>query len=168
MTTLYNLSNEFMQKLVDLHDRAENGETVTNDEFNQVLELGKDTEKKLVSCGYAVKNLLSDCEQIDLEIKRLQDMKLTKANRVEWIKTNMKTAMQVMGLDKVKDPVLPISLRQNPQFSVNVENVERLPAEYRVIKVEPNKKALLDAYKASNDFAIDGVTFTKGQFIKIG
>ena len=76
--------------------------------------------------------------------------------------------MQTLGIEKVKHPVLPISLRSSPQFSVNVENAENLPSEYQVVKIEPNKKALLDLFKDNPSFALNGVTFTKGQFLKIG
>lgn len=168
MTTLYSMTAELMQSLEGLYERAENGEIVTNEEFSEVLQLQQDTEQKLVNVAHVVKNLLSDSEQIDAEIKRLQSLKRTKDNRVNWLKGNMVYTMQVLGIEKVKDPVMPISLRSNPQFSVNVDSIDKLPDEYRVVKVEPNKKALLEAYRASNDFSIDGVTFTKGQFVKIG
>jgi len=37
-----------------------------------------------------------------------------------------------------------------------------------VVKVEPNKKALLDAYKNNENFNINGVAFTRTQSLKIG
>lgn len=168
MTNLYDMANETMKTVIELSERAENGEPVSNDEFMQALQLSQDTEQKIVNTGFVVKNLSSDSEQISEEIKRLQAKKKAIDNRTEWLKSNIKFAMQTLGIEKVKHPVLPISLRNNPQFSVNVENAENLPSEYQVVKIEPNKKALLDLFKDNPSFALNGVTFTKGQFLKIG
>lgn len=168
MTNLYDMANETMKTVIELSERAENGEPVSNDEFMQALQLSQDTEQKIVNTGFVVKNLSSDSEQISEEIKRLQAKKKAIDNRTEWLKSNIKFAMQTLGIEKVKHPVLPISLRSSPQFSVNVENAENLPSEYQVVKIEPNKKALLDLFKDNPSFALNGVTFTKGQFLKIG
>ena len=167
MTALYEMTGELISQLSNIQERLESGLEVHQDEIDMVINLKDDTENKAIKVAKFVKNLLSDSDQFEAEIKRMQAKKKATDNLANKLKTYLLENMQVLGIDKLGDRVFSVSIRNNP-LSVNVTDAVLLPKEYQVVKVEPNKKALLDAYKKNENFNINGVAFTRTQSLKIG
>lgn len=163
---LYQLSQTMQDKMTQLGEMLLNGETPTAEQENELIDLQGDLQNKLVGYGFVVKNLESEVNAIDDEIKRLTARKKARQNQIELLKNRMMLAMIDNGMDKIKDPVMPIAIRNNPpSVRLNIDP-EHLPAKFVKIKYEADKTALSKALKIGD--VIDGVSLEIKQSIKIG
>ena len=77
--SLYNITNKF----VDLMNKAEEGE-LTENEYNEIgQELALELKNKSANIVGYIQNQNAFIEAIDMQIKRLQDMKKAKQNNIE-------------------------------------------------------------------------------------
>ena len=85
---------------------------------------------------------------IDNEIKRLQQAKKTREKAIERLKANIEMAMNTFEVDKIETPLIKISFRKSE--SVEVEDVNNLPNEFKVIKLSEtaDKLKIKDAIKS--------------------
>lgn len=163
---LYQLSQTMQDKMTALGEILLNGETPTAEQENELIDLQGDLSDKLVSYGYAVKNLDSEVTALDDEIKRLTARKKARQNQIELLKNRMMLAMIDNDMDKIKDPVMPIAIRNNPpSVRLDIDPIH-LPAKYVKIKYEADKTALSKALKIGD--VIDGVSLEVKQRIVIG
>lgn len=163
---LYQLSESVNAKMIALGNLLENGETPTDEQVNELIDLQGDLENKLVNYGYVVKNLESEVNALDDEIKRLTARKKARQNQIEMLENRMKMAMIDNDIAKVDDPVMPISIKNNPP-SVRLDiDPKNLPARFVKIKYEADKTALSKALKIGD--VIDGVSLEVKQRIVIG
>lgn len=113
-----------------------------------------------------VKNLEADTEVIKSEIKRLQDLKKSKENKIENLKKYTKECLEEADIKKVSTSLGNISLRKLPG-SVEVLEEGCIPDEYKkeVTTVTIDKKAILSDLKAG--VVIDGVMLKTGTSLTI-
>ena len=159
---LYELTTNQLALIQELVD---NGGELTP-ELEIELHLNKEQlQAKGLSYGYVVKQLESEVDIIDAEIKRLQAYKSSRNNAIERLKTSLTTAMQVYELPELKSPTLKISFRKSE--SIEVEDVNSLPGEYKVVKIteQADKVALKEAIKGG--LKINGVSLKVNQNIQI-
>jgi hypothetical protein len=85
---------------------------------------------------------------IDNEIKRLQQAKRSREKTIERLKDTIELAMLTFDIDKIETPLIKISFRKSE--SVEVEDVNNLPALYKVVKVSESadKLKIKDALKS--------------------
>lgn len=163
---LYEISTTLQDKMTDLGEILLSGETPTPEQESELIDLHGDLENKLVAYGCVVKNLESEADAIDGEIKRLTARKKARQTQVELLKSRMLTAMSDNGMDKIKNAVMPLSIRNNPP-SVRLDiDPEHLPAEFQKVAITADKTALSKALKAGA--VIDGVVLEVKQSLKIG
>ncbi|MCE0838370.1 siphovirus Gp157 family protein, partial [Clostridioides difficile] len=83
----------------------------------------------------------SDINSLDLEIKRMQELKKIKKNSLDRLKSNIKECMELLGIKKVKTFLGNISIRKSAG-SLVIEDEEKIPAIYKtveqVVKVDKN------------------------------
>ena len=159
---LYELTTNQLALIQELVD---NGGELTP-ELQAALEISKtELETKGLNYGFYIKKLDYEVDVIDAEIKRLQAMKSSRNNAIERLKTSLTTAMQVYEVNELKSPTLKISFRKSE--SIEVEDVNSLPSEYKVVKVteQADKVALKEAIKRGEE--IFGVTLKVNQNIQI-
>lgn len=113
-----------------------------------------------------VRNLESDVEAIKAEIKRLQDLKKSKENKIENLKKYTKECLEEADIKKVSTSLGNISIRKLPG-SVEVLEENSIPQEYKkeVITVTIDKKAILAELKEG--VVIPGVTLKTGTSLTI-
>lgn len=163
---LYQLSQTMQDKMTQLGEMLLNGETPTAEQENELIDLQGDLQNKLVGYGFVVKNLESEVNALDDEIKRLTARKKARQNQIEMLENRMKMAMIDNDIAKVDDPVMPISIKNNPP-SVRLDiDPKNLPARFVKIKYEADKTALSKALKIGD--VIDGVSLEVKQRIVIG
>lgn len=163
---LYQLSESVNAKMIALGNLLENGETPTDEQVNELIDLQGDLENKLVGYGFVVKNINADIDALDIEIARLNKLKKSKKNQVELLKSRMQMAMIDNDIAKVNDAILPISIRNNaPSVRLDIDPIH-LPAKFVKITYEADKIALKEALKAGQE--IKGVSLEVKQSIKIG
>ena len=91
-----------------------------------------------------IQNWQSDVVAIDVEIKRLQDMKKTVVNRQDKLKEYLRYNMVESGVSKIEHPLFKISIRK-PTQKVEIVDLELIPDEF--IKVDVTEKPDLMAIK---------------------
>ncbi len=147
---LYEISKALNKMSADMEDSDLDEQTIS-DTLSGSTELAT-FEDKAAACIAVMKNMDSDVEQIDAEIKRLQDLKKFRKNNVDRLKSYLLSCMQSAELQEVKAGTLTLKRQKNPS-SVVVYNVENLPNEYvkTTIVTEANKTAIKAALKAGTD-----------------
>ena len=146
--TLYNITNKF----VDLMDKVENGE-LTEEEYNQLgEELALELQHKGSGIiGYA-QNEEALIDAVDTQIKRLQEFKKTKQNKLEKFKQYVKENMERLGITKMDTELGTLSINKNP-MSVEIENEEEIPEQFKqeVVTTKIDKTAIKNHFKQTGE-----------------
>ena len=113
-----------------------------------------------------VRNLEADTEAIKVEIKRLQDLKKSKENKIENLKKYTKECLEEAEIKKVSTALGNISIRKLPG-SVEVLEEDSIPAEYKkeVTTITIDKKSILADLKEG--VVVPGVTLKLGTTLLI-
>lgn len=164
MATIYKLTDDYAAKLTELGELLQDGQEVSNEQAIALLDLQDNISAKVVNIGKYVKNLDASSLAIGAEVARLQARKRGIDNHAKALKDAAMAAMELLGVDKVHDDIMPVRLQANSQYSVTVENPESLPAYYQKVTITADKTKLLN-HGGGN---IKGVTITKGQHIRFG
>lgn len=124
---LYQITTE-MKNLTLL---LEEGELTT--ELEQALTITQDQlQAKAIDYAYVIRNLESDSDAIDNEIKRLKAMKEAKDKAKDRMKEAVRNAMISAGIDKIESSLFKLSLRRSE--SVEVVNIDQLPESLITVK----------------------------------
>ena len=93
----------------------------------------------------------ADIDIIDAEIKRLQAAKKQREKATEYLKDRIKHAMDLFSIEEIKTPLVKINFRKSE--SVEVDDVNSLPAAFKVVKVteQADKGAIKEAIKNGAD-----------------
>lgn len=104
-------------------------------------------------------------DQLDAQIRRLQERKKIIRARIDRVKDYTLTAMQMHGLRKIECPECTISIQKNPP-SVEVFEEKLIPNEYWK-QPEPvlDKKSLLDDLK--DGVVIQGCCLKQNEGLRI-
>lgn len=146
--TLYNITNKF----AELMDMAENGE-LTEEQYNA---LGEQLTLELQQKGSGIigytQNEEAFIEAVDFQIKRLQDLKKARQNKLEKFKQYVKENMDRLGITKMDTELGILSIAKNP-MSVEIENEEEIPKEFKqqVITIKIDKTAIKNHFKATGE-----------------
>lgn len=146
--TLYNITNKF----AELMDMAENGE-LTEEQYNA---LGEQLTLELQQKGSGIigytQNEEAFIEAVDFQIKRLQDLKKARQNKLEKFKQYVKENMDRLGITKMDTELGTLSIAKNP-MSVEIENEEEIPKEFKqqVITTKIDKTAIKNHFKTTGE-----------------
>ena len=157
---LYNITTEMKNLTLQL----EEGELTP--ELEQALVINQDQlQAKAIDYCYVIKNLESDSEAIDNEIKRLKAMKEAKDNTVDRLKEAVRTAMLSAGIDKIESSLFKLSLRRSE--AVEVVNIDQLPESLTTIKktVSADKLKIKEAIKAGQN--VEGANLIENYSLQI-
>ena len=163
---LYQINQELQNRLVQLGEMLENGETPSDDEVASILDLKGDLSDKLVNYSKFIKNTQGDIDALDGEIKRLTAKKKSLSNLVDRLKSNMLSVMVDNDIAKIDDPIMPIRRQKSPA-SVRLDiDAEHLPSEYQKVEVKANSTAIAKALK--DGIVIDGASLVQSEHLLIG
>lgn len=100
------------------------------------------------------RNLELTAEMIDVEIKRLSELKNVYKNKSDSLKDYISYSMQKNGIEKVETDIARLSFRKSQ--TVEIEDISKLPERFVVTKVSktPDKKAIKEAIE--NGEAVEG------------
>ena len=136
---LYELSSD----LIALNDieSVEDLETI-----REIIK--QEIQNKSTGIVAVVRNLESNIAAIDIEIKRLQELKRLKQNNITRLKEYTKECMNIQGIKKLETSLGNISIRKTPA-SVKILDETKIPLEYLNVKqvTSIDKKTLLDDLK---------------------
>ena len=157
-------------KLYEITEQHKQLETLAENDDGTLAEALADTfesiegdfQEKSLSLITVVRNMETDTDAIDTEIKRLQARKKTIANTQDSMREYLRVNMEATGISKISCPLFTITLAKGRDI-VQVDNEEIIPADYQNIKtsISPDKPAILKALKAGDEIA--GVTLAKSK-----
>lgn len=146
--SLYKITNKF----AELMDKAQNGE-LTEEEYNQLgEELALELQNKSANIiGYA-QNKEALIDAIDIQIKRLQDLKKSEQNSLDRFKQYVKENMERLSIEKIGTELGILSIAKNP-MSVEIENEDEIPSEFKqeVVTVKIDKTAIKNHFKTTGE-----------------
>lgn len=152
---LYQIEQEY----INLADEIISNSGELTPELEERLMINQSQlEDKGRGYGYVIKDIESEIDVIELEIKRLTALKKSRDNAVEKLKESLSHAMQLFDVSEIKTPTLKINFRKSE--SVEIENINLLDPMYIVTKEV--KTASKDAIK----LAIKGGIEVQGAILK--
>jgi hypothetical protein len=147
---LYEISTN-LKLLAELSGR-ELSET-EQEQYNDIkIHYMKKLEGKAQGIIYISKGVESDIVQIDEEMKRLKDLKNSLVKKKESLLDFLLFGMECAELSEIKTPTMIIKVGKKPDIiTVNEEN--EVGKEFLLlpppVKAKPDKRALLNSYKAT-------------------
>lgn len=164
---LYQLTSNFVEIDRLISEYLENGEEDLAENLVKANEIiAEEIKNKSNGFVYVFRNVDSQIESIDAEIKRLQELKKQKQSKYESLKKMLKDNMELIGTKKLETDLGNISIRNNPG-KVNITNETLIPDTYKEIieTVKVDKKAILKDVKAGME--IDGVAIEYGTSLTV-
>lgn len=144
MSSIYELNKDYAE-LSAMLEAAETEEEVQA--IQDTLEMiNVSIEEKLENTGKFIKNTESDITGIKAEIERLTAMKKTKENFVERLKNNVEFALKEKGLETLTVGTFKAGYRKSE--SVEIINLDVIPADFTKVEIKADKTAIKKALKA--------------------
>lgn len=144
MSSIYTLNKDYAE-LSAMLEAAETEEEIQ--EIQDTLEMiNVSIEEKLENTGKFIKNTESDITGIKAEIERLTAMKKTKENFVERLKNNVEFALKEKGLETLTVGTFKAGYRKSE--SVEIINLDVIPADFTKVEIKADKTAIKKALKA--------------------
>ena len=159
---IYQIQNEFQLIISEII----NNEGEITPELETALQINQSQlQSKAVDYSYVIKSLDSDCDAIDNEIKRLQQLKKVRTNLAERLKNTISDAMNLYEVEKIETPLIKLSFRNSE--SIEITNESQLDACFIVTKTvtSPDKKAIKDAIKSG--VLVEGATISYNKNLQI-
>ena len=161
--SIYQIENEYRILAENL---IESGGELTPEIETQLQISKSDLQNKSVSYSFVIKQLESDISQIDVEVKRLNDLKKARSKTVERLEETLKDAMVLFDIQKIESPLVTISLRSSE--SVEVMHLALLPEQYKKCSTplwSADKIKIKEAIKAGE--TVEGAILVKNQSLQI-
>lgn len=144
MSSIYELNKDYAE-LSAMLETAETEEEIQA--IQDTLEMiNVSIEEKLENTGKFIKNTESDITGIKAEIERLTAMKKTKENFVERLKNNVEFALKEKGLETLTVGTFKAGYRKSE--SVEIINLDVIPADFTKVEIKADKTAIKKALKA--------------------
>ncbi len=164
MNSLYNITNNFVQ----LMDKVQEG-TITEEEYNQLgQELAMELQNKSANIAGYIQERNSLLDAIDVQIKRLQELKKVEQNKVDNFKEYVKVNMERLGITKIETELGTLSIAKSPT-SVEIVNEKEIPDDFmeHIITSKPNKKAIIDSYKSTGEIPAGVIIHDDNNYLRV-
>lgn len=146
--SLYNITNNF----IELMDKVQEG-TITEEEYNKLgEELALELQKKSGNIAGYIQERNSLIDAIDIQIKRLQELKKSEQNKVDKFKEYVKENMGRLGITKIETELGVLSIAKSP-ISVEITNEDEVPSEFKqeVVTVKIDKTKIKNNFKETGE-----------------
>ena len=162
MSTLYEINREIEEVIANAVD-PETGEITGDLSSLETLEMARD--EKIENTGLYIKNLAADIEQLKNEENALKQRRQIKEHRIDRLKQYVSYSLQNAGQKKFETPRLSLSFRKTT--AVDIDDMDKLPEEYRRTKTEirADKTAISKAIK--NGVEVDGARLVERLSLQI-
>lgn len=150
---LYEITDSF----VEVMDKLENGELTMHeaDAILTELQCALSIKSNDIIGYYLDRKTLID--NIDTQIKRLQELKKVEQNKLDRYKDYVKNSMEIMGIEKIETGVGKLQIARSP-ISVDIIDEKLIPDEYKEIVTETkvDKKKIAENFKETGEI-VEGV-----------
>ena len=113
---------------------------------NTLEMLDLSIEEKIENTAKYMVNVESDIKGLKTEIDRLTKIKKAKENAVERLKNNVEYAMKQKGIEKLEVGTFKAGYRKSE--SVEIINLDVIPADFTKVEIKADKTAIKKALKA--------------------
>jgi len=138
---LYEISNEYKR----LFDELSEMEGITQDIISDTLSpITDEFNNKVIAVTSYFRNLEAEANAIKTAEKSMYERRKAIENKIESIKSYLKSQMISTGINKISCPYFSVTLVKSKN-SVNILDSSKIPSEFireKVIK-EPNKELIL-------------------------
>lgn len=119
---LYTIEQEYMI----LADEIISNEGELSPELEERLMINQDQlEQKGKGYGYIIKDIESEIDAIDIELKRLSLLKKSREKAVDRLKESLSQAMQLFDISELKTPTLKINFRKSESLEVDMPFLDK-------------------------------------------
>lgn len=162
---LYDISEriEALQAVLDDQDN----ESIAPDVKNAIAAIYESDVPAAVADGIAyIKGQESQIDAIGAEIKRLQDLKKARENRLARVRQGYTDFLIAVNKKKMETPRGTMTVAA-ATYSTVIDSIDELPDEYKrtTIKVEPDKPKIKEAI--SSGVSVTGAHLEANQSIRI-
>lgn len=165
MSSIYQLTDDYQRLFDDIAAAIEDGDEPSLDAALAALELQDNIKDKVINIGKYLKNISGSIDGLSKEIARLNARKKSLQRQDERLKAASLAALQMLGIERIDDDIMPVRIQSNSAWSVQIENVERLPEQYRQVEYKADKRKLI---ADKDQLQLDGVQFIKGSHVRFG
>lgn len=168
MAKLYELTEAFLKletKLIECggevtdSDQSDTGAGFTEDEMTALIDITNDFEFKIEGIAKVVRNLEAERDVIKEEANRQARKASSLDKRVKWLKDYAKGNMLAIGVDKVKGPLLTVSLQTSPP-SCEITDEKLVPVEFVAMEPKYDRRGIIEYFKATGTI-VPGVEIIK-------
>lgn len=155
---LYQISNEYQSAFKDMQSMDLDNETIED----SLAAIKGEFQDKAIACVKWEKGIEGKVQAIDVEIKRLQEMKKVTVKQRDSFREYIRSSMDATGIDKIEHSLFTITLRKAVQVA-EVLDQELLPKEFLTIvpeSVRPDKKSILAELKIGD---VPGARLAEGK-----
>lgn len=144
MSSIYTLNKDYAE-LSAMLEAAETEEEIQA--IQDTLEMiNVSIEEKLENTAKYMINVESDIQGIKAEIDRLNKVKKSKESTIETLKNNIEYSMKQKGLEKLEVGTFKAGYRKSE--SVEIINLDVIPADFTKVEIKADKTAIKKALKA--------------------
>ena len=146
--SLYNITDKF----IEIMDKVQDGE-ITEEEYNELgQELALALQNKSIGIIGYIQNKEALIDAVDVQIKRLQDLKKQKTNNLDKFKQYVKENMEKLGITKLETEIGKMSITKNP-LSIEIQNEDEIPAQFKqeVVTTKIDKTAIKNYFKETGE-----------------
>lgn len=144
MSSIYELNKDYaeLSAMLEAAETPEEIEAIQN--TLEMIDLS--IEEKIENTAKYMVNVESDIQGLKTEIDRLTKIKKAKENAVERLKNNVEYAMQQKGIEKLEVGTFKAGYRKSE--SVEIINLDVIPADFTKVEIKADKTAIKKAIKA--------------------
>lgn len=150
MASIYELNKDYaeLSAMLEVAETPEEIEAIKN--TLEMLDLT--IEEKIENTAKYMVNVESDIQGIKVEIERLNKIKKAKESTIETLKNNIEYSMKQKGIEKLEVGTFKAGYRKSE--SVEIINLDIIPADFTKVEIKADKTAIKKAIKAGE--TVDG------------
>lgn len=166
LPALYTLRQDYIELITKLSDMDLDAQTIADTiESTGIVESFNEKAQNIVLVS---RQFEAHCDVIDIEIKRLQELKKQRQNVSDKLKDYLLQNMLAAQIDAIESPICTIKIRNNPE-SVDVFEQALVPTEYMdwpaLPPPKPNKTLIKTTLKSGCD--VPGCKLVRSQSLII-
>lgn len=120
MSTLYEITNEYMDILTDCQNQDELSEEL----ISRLENIESTFNEKANNIALVIGEIKADCETIQNEITRLKHRLEVKLKNIDKLENYLKNKMEFIGKNKIETPIHTISIRKSIKTEVSNEFID--------------------------------------------
>lgn len=160
---LYEIEKEYISLAQSIIDN----DGVLDEEQEKALAINKEQLANKGQCyGYIIRQLKSEQDIIDIEIKRLEKLKSSRSKAVDRLKESISKAMELYEINKLETPTLTISFSKSEETVVDENIIDKKVWCDNKVVYTPNKTLIKQAIKNGDEVVGAYIKYKKNLQIK--